>query len=128
MSVVYVDSSALVRLATDEPGVEAVSALITDDAEIVTSAVALVEVRRALARVAPGYDPDDVLDQCIVIGLDPDVIAHAGLLEPASLRSLDAIHIASALSIAADLDAFVTCDRRQASAAMAAGPPVRALD
>ena len=125
MSVLYVDSSALVRLATDEPGAEAVSALISDDAEIVTSAVALVEVRRALVRVAPGYDPDDLLDQCIVIALDASVIAAAGLLAPASLRSLDAIHVASALKIAADLDAFVTCDQRQASAAVAAGLPVR---
>lgn len=127
MSVVYVDSSALVRLAAGEPGADAVSALTGDDAELVTSAVALVEVRRALARVAPGYDPDDVLDQSIVIALDSDVIARAGVLEPASLRSLDAIHVASALSIAADLDAFVTCDRRQASAARAAGLRVEIL-
>ena len=127
MSILYVDSSALVRLATDEPGAEAVSALISDDAEIVTSAVGLVEVRRALARVAPAYDPDDVLDQCIVIPLDASVIARAGVLEPASLRSLDAIHVASALTIAGDLDAFVTCDQRQASAAVAAGLPVSVL-
>jgi predicted nucleic acid-binding protein len=124
MSIVYVDSSALVRLATDEPGAEAVAALISEDSEIVTSAVSLVEVRRALARVAPGYDPDDILDQCIVIALDASVIARAGLLAPASLRSLDAIHVASALMIADDLDAFVTCDQRQASAAVAAGLPV----
>lgn len=125
MSVVYLDSSALVRLAVDEPGADAVDALVAGEAELVTSAVALVEVRRALARVAPGFDPDDVLDQCIVIALDQDVITRAGVLEPASLRSLDAIHVASALSIAGDLDTFVTCDERQASAAMAAGLPVQ---
>jgi uncharacterized protein len=125
MSVFYVDSSALVRLATDEPGAEAVSALISHDAEIMTSSVALVEVRRALALIAPGYDPDDVLDQCIVIALDAGVIARAGVLAPATLRSLDAIHVASALTVAADLDAFVTCDKRQASAAVAAGLPVQ---
>lgn len=128
MRVLYVDSSALVRLAVDEAGADAVGAVVTGDAELVTSAVALVEVRRALVRVAPGFDPDDILDRCIVIGLDPDVIARAGALEPASLRSLDAIHVASALSIAADLDAFVTCDQRQASAAMAAGLPVQVPD
>ena len=125
MSVFYVDSSALVRLATDEPGAEAVSALISHDAEIMTSSVALVEVRRALGRIAPGYDPDDVLDQCIVIALDAGVIARAGVLAPATLRSLVAIHVASALTVAADLDAFVTCDQRQASAAVAAGLPVQ---
>ena len=125
MSVFYVDSSALVRLATDEPGAEAVSALISHDAEIMTSSVALVEVRRVLGRIAPGYDPDDVLDQCIVIALDAGVIARAGVLAPATLRSLDAIHVASALTVAADLDAFVTCDQRQASAAVAAGLPVQ---
>lgn len=125
MSVFYVDSSALVRLATDEPGAEAVSALISHDAEIMTSSVALVEVRRALARIAPAYDPDDVLDQCIVIALDAGVIARAGRLPPPTLRSLDAIHVASALTIAEDLDAFVTCDQRQAAAAVAAGLPVQ---
>ena len=125
MSVFYVDSSALVRLATDEPGAEAVSALISHDAEIMTSSVALVEVRRALGRIAPGYDPDDVLDQCIVIALDAGVIARAGVVGPPTLRSLDAIHVASALTVAADLDAFVTCDQRQASAAVAAGLPVQ---
>ena len=121
MSVLYLDSSALVRLAVDEPGAAAVSALVGDTVEVVTSAVALVEVRRALARVAPTYDPDDILDRCLVIELSPDVIARAGALGPASLRSLDAIHVASALSIAADLDAFVTCDQRQGVAAAAAG-------
>ena len=113
------------RLATDEPGAEAVSALIGHDNEILTSSVALVEVRRALGRIAPGYDPDDVLDQCIVIALDAGVIARAGVLAPATLRSLDAIHVASALTVAEDLDAFVTCDQRQASAAAAAGLPVQ---
>ncbi len=127
MSVLYVDSSALVRLAVDEPGAEAVEALVGPDAEIVTSAVALVEVRRVLARVAPGYDPDDLLDQCTVIELHPDIIARAGVLEPAWLRSLDAIHVASALSIVEDLDAFVTCDQRQATAASAAGLPVQVV-
>lgn len=125
MSVLYVDSSALVRLAVDEPGAEAVAALVGEAAEIVISVVALVEVRRALARVAPGYDPDDLLDQCTVIELQADVIGRAGIVEPASLRSLDAIHVASALSVVEDLDAFVTCDQRQASAARAAGLPVQ---
>ena len=125
MSVMYLDASALVRLAIAEPGADEVAALVNAASEIVTSAVALVEVRRALARSAPGYDPDIITGRCTVIDLDPGIIRQAGLLAPATLRSLDAIHVASALTVAADLDAFVTCDKRQASAAVAAGLPVQ---
>jgi predicted nucleic acid-binding protein len=125
VSILYVDASALVRLAVDEPGADDLARLLQAATEIITSAVALVEVRRALARRLPDYDPDDILDRCTVIALDASVIARAGLLAPASLRSLDAIHVASALTIAEDLDAFVTCDQRQASAAVAAGLPVQ---
>ena len=125
MSILYLDASALVRLAVDEPGADDLARLLEAATEIITSAAALVEVRRALARSLPDYDPDDILDRCTVIGLDSTVIACAGVLQPDTLRFLDAIHVASALMIAEDLDAFVTCDERQASAAVAAGLPVQ---
>ncbi|MCJ7709269.1 MAG: type II toxin-antitoxin system VapC family toxin [Chloroflexi bacterium] len=121
----YLDASALVRLAILEPGADELAALVNTASEIVTSSVALVEVRRALARSEPDYDPEIITGRCTVIDLDPGIIRQAGLLAPPTLRSLDAIHVASALAIAKDLDAFVTCDQRQASAAVAAGLPVR---
>lgn len=124
MTVLYLDASALVKLAIAEPGADELTALVNEASEIVTSAVALVELRRALARSAPEFDPDIIIERCTVIDLDPTIIRQAGILPPPTLRSLDAIHVASALAVASDLDAFVTFDERQAAAAAAAGLPV----
>jgi predicted nucleic acid-binding protein len=127
VSVLYLDASALVKLAVAEPGTDGLTGLVNAATEIVTCSVAIVEVRRALARCAPDYDAADIFERCTVIDLDSGIIAQAGILPPPTLRSLDAIHVASALAIAADLDAFVTFDARQAIAATAAGLPVETL-
>ena len=124
MTVLYLDASALVKLAIAEPGADGLTALVNEASEIVTSAVALVALGRALARSAPEFDPDIIIGRCTVINLDPTIIRQAGILPPPTLRSLDAIHVASALAVASDLDAFVTFDERQAAAAAAAGLPV----
>ncbi len=61
-----------------------------------------------------------------LVELDDRVIAAAAGLDPAELASLDAIHLASALSLGDDLGAFVCYDRRLAEAATAAGLPMLA--
>jgi predicted nucleic acid-binding protein len=114
---VYIDASALVKLAVTEPGREAVVALANDALEVRTSVIAKVEVRRAVRRVAPAFDVDPILDQCTFVEVTHDVLERAARLEPAATRSLDAIHVATALSIGSDLEAFITFDRRQAAAA-----------
>ena len=124
MTVLYLDASALVKLAIAEPGADGLTALVNEASEIVTSAVALVALLRALARSAPELDPDIIIGRCTVIDIDTTIIRQAGILPPPTLRSLDAIHVASALAVASDLDAFVTFDERQAAAAAAAGLPV----
>lgn len=55
------------------------------------------------------------------IELTPEVVERAARVEPVSLSSLDAVHLASALVLADELDGFVTYDRRLAAAAEAAG-------
>jgi predicted nucleic acid-binding protein len=55
------------------------------------------------------------------IELDADIAARASGLHPPRLRSLDAVHLASALTLEPELDAFVTYDDRQAAAARGAG-------
>ena len=57
-------------------------------------------------------------------GLSGAVVLQAGRLEPAALRSLDAIHLASALLLGSDLAGIVTYDRRLAEAASRMGIPV----
>jgi predicted nucleic acid-binding protein len=56
-----------------------------------------------------------------LLELDGEVARRAGELTPATLRSLDAIHLASALVIAPEVDAVVAYDTRLAAAARAAG-------
>ena len=120
---VYLDASALVKLAAPEEETEPVRAFLAGHRSQATSIVALVEVRRAVAR-RPGVTPgrvDDVLGRTIVLGLEQRIIEGAATVGPVTLRTLDAIHLASAAQLAEDLEAFVTFDRRQAEAARALG-------
>ena len=122
--LLYLDASALVKLVLAEHGSDDVLRRVDAASEIATSAVALVEIRRALRRVDPGRDPAEVTDRCITVNLDQAIIDAAGALAPARLRALDALHVATAMAIGPELDAFVTFDRRQAAAAAAVGLPV----
>ncbi len=121
MSVLYLDASALVRLAT----VEASSAAMLERANgatlVLTSVLATVEVPRALARAGVDDAAEGVLGRCAIVALDATIARRAASLAPTTLRALDAIHVATALEFASDIDAFVTYDRRQAAAAVAAG-------
>ena len=65
-------------------------------------------------------------DGVTVIDLDPLIANRAGEIEPVALRSLDAIHLASALGLGDEVAAFVTHDARQADAARALGLTVEA--
>jgi uncharacterized protein len=87
-----------------------------------------VEVVRAVRRVAPELTrkADEVVGQVSVIGLDEPIRARAALLEPAAVRSLDAIHLASAIELGDALDGVVTYDTRMSAAAVSLGLTVTA--
>ena len=121
MSVLYLDASALVTLASVEASSAAMLERANDANLIVTSIVATVEVPRALARAGVADTAEGVLERCAVVALDATIARRAASLAPDTLRALDAIHVATALGLASELDAFVTYDRRQAAAAVAAG-------
>ena len=126
--LVYLDSSALVKLVVKEPESDALSAFVAENPAVVTSAVAVTEVRRAIARVSSRRSIQDrvrlVLDGVALLAVDADVLERAARLAPAALRTLDALHIASALTVKGDLLAFVTYDDRQAAAARKASLPL----
>jgi predicted nucleic acid-binding protein len=128
----YLDASAIVKLATAEAETEALREQLAVYDSRITSRLATVEVPRALARrgadsVAVGAGPlRVVLGSLQLVELDGVVAARACELEPATLRSLDAVHLASALAIGDALDALITYDGRLASAARAAGLTVLA--
>lgn len=127
----YLDSSALVKLVQQEGESSALRRYLRrhrSDGRV-TSALARVEVVRAVsaggpAAVAHARRQLARLDQ---INLDVDLLDEAASLAPGSvLRSLDAIHLAAARSIGADLRAVVAYDRRLLDAAASVGLMVEA--
>jgi predicted nucleic acid-binding protein len=128
--LLYVDASALVKLVISEPESEALLGLLSIRDDLVSRAVAVVEVVRA-ARLASD-SPEavtrarDVVRAVHLLAVDLKVLERAAELEPSSLQSLAAIHLASALSLEDELDAMVVYDQRLAAAAMGAGLKVLA--
>jgi predicted nucleic acid-binding protein len=118
---VYLDSSAIVKLVMPEPETEALIEALSGWPDRVSSAVARVELHRALWRArAPRtvrVRADGVLSSLVLIRIDEPVLALASSLKDPLLRALDALHLATALSIGDDPDAFITYDGRLARAA-----------
>jgi len=87
-----------------------------------------VEVLRAVRRVAPELTKkaDEVVGQVSVIEAGEPIRARAALLEPATVRSLDALHLATALEIGNALDAVITYDARMSATARSLGLAVSA--
>ncbi|RIQ37380.1 type II toxin-antitoxin system VapC family toxin [Jiangella rhizosphaerae] len=119
---VYVDSSALLKRAVREAESDALEQALEDHVEngdaIVTSTLAGLEIGRALLRVAEGpavqNGVDDALAGIAERHITEDVVGLARRLRPPVLRSLDAIHLATALVLDADL--MITYDHRLADA------------
>lgn len=127
--VLYADTSALVKLLVREAESEAVEAELARWPGIATSSIASIEIARALLRareasresVADAITTDDLVSALAEIPLTTRVRDVAGRLEPAGLRTLDAIHLASALELGDDLGALLTYDHRLADAARTRG-------
>jgi predicted nucleic acid-binding protein len=123
---VYLDASAIVKLLVDEAGSAALSGYLAGRGAAVTSRISHVEVRRAVARSGASVDTRSVhgvFAALTIRELDGSLTAAAGGLAPPTLRTLDAIHLATALELVPGLEAFVTYDQRLAEAAAAAGIP-----
>lgn len=121
----YADASALVKLVVEEPESRAMNRWFVESTRVTTSRLGLIEMLRASAR--RDHDPahrEQLVRDVGVIELSPTISVAAASLQPAILRTLDAIHVASALALGAELDAFVTYDDRMAEAARAIGLPV----
>lgn len=86
----------------------------------------MTEAIRACTRYGKIYADQARLDlqRLSLLPIDAQVIDHAASLPPASLRSLDAIHLATALSLGEDLGILIAYDERLVSAARESGLPV----
>lgn len=125
----YFDTSALVKLIIAEPETPALRAWIADaDREPVACDLVRTELYRAIRRTAPDrlIDAHAVLNNVTMYQLSAAIFEDAARLDPPELRSLDAIHLASALDLGDDLEGIVTYDERLAAAATANGIGVTA--
>jgi predicted nucleic acid-binding protein len=123
--MIYLDSAAVVKLVHAEPESQALRDWLTERAEIGWLSSVLVEVEsfRALARHSPGAIArlPAVLDLMDLVDMNAGIRILAQTVTPVTVRSLDAIHLATALQVRAQLTSFVTYDKRLADAARAAG-------
>lgn len=127
-AVVYLDSSAIVKLVVLEPESRALRAYLRRERERVSCGLARTEVLRSVRPLGPAAleTARRLLRNVNLIRLDDSLLDAAGMLEPLALRSLDAIHLAAAQLVAPALRAVVTYDRRMAEAAASLGFPVAA--
>ena len=116
MPGVFLDSSALVKLVRSEPETDALRQFLADPRRpLLISELAVTEVSRAARRV--GADASAAFAACDVVLLRSELLEIAAGLEPTTLRTLDAIHLATALSLRDRIDAFVAYDVPLAAAA-----------
>lgn len=124
----YLDSSAIVKLVVAEPESAALVRFLRAHPERVSSALARVEVLRAVRlQGAPAKNrARKVLARIRLLRVDDDVLDDAATLDPGVLRSLDAIHVASARMLGGELACVVTYDRHMSAAVEVLGLPLRA--
>jgi uncharacterized protein len=124
----YVDSSAIVKLVVAEPESKALRRYLSRRQPLASSALARTEVARALMPSGPEAVTrgEDVLRRIQLLRVNDRVLRDAGRMEPAHLRSLDAIHLASARHLGPSVKQIVTYDDRIAEAAAASGWSVAA--
>jgi predicted nucleic acid-binding protein len=128
MAIFYADASALIKLVRKELESDALRTYL-DAADLVSSELVLTEIPRAIHRIAK-HDrrlvsrllkrATEVVDRLALCPLDRGLLAAAGALAEPALRSLDAIHVATAVGLG-PVESFVTYDERQAAAARLAG-------
>ena len=117
--MVYLDSSALVKLVVAETESAALRRFLQTHPHRASCQLARVEVLRA---VRPHGTPAlrrarQVLRRLDLVQLDNELLEDAATLDAAVLRSLDAIHLAAARALGEDLESIVTYDARMARAA-----------
>jgi predicted nucleic acid-binding protein len=124
--VAYLDTSAVAKLLLREPETSALRRELRRWPRRASSSLLRVELLRAVKRAALprlAAPARRHLAAISLIRMDDALLDRAGDLDPASLRSLDAIHLASALTLGSDLGIVVTYDDRMLQGAAALGLP-----
>ena len=126
--MVYLDSSALVKLVVAEPESSALRRELRGEPDRASCTLARVEVVRAVRPhgAAAVTRARRLLRRIDLVQLDDELLDAAAILDGGVLRSLDAIHLAAAQTLEDDLDAVITYDERMTTAARLIGLTVRA--
>lgn len=123
----YLDTSAFLKLVVAEAESAALRAWSTDPAvQLASSDLLRTEALRTARRHSPEalFQARTLLDGVALMSVTPDVCERAAELDPSILRSLDALHLASALMLGDSLEGVVTYDTRLAAACAVVGVPV----
>ncbi|HEX6513286.1 MAG TPA: type II toxin-antitoxin system VapC family toxin [Chloroflexota bacterium] len=119
----YLDSSAFVKLFSEERESQALKTYLETWASSASSALLRVEGLRAANKL--GSDAviaaRDRIDRMILIPIDDAILEEAAFMGSQVPRSLDAIHLATARQLGSDLGVIVTYDQRLAQAARSIG-------
>lgn len=128
--MIYLDTSAFLKMVHEEPQSAALREYLAavDAPRFVSSTLLAVEARRGTLRTRPNRLPrvDVLLTTIGRVEISDPVIESAGRLPDPLLRSLDTIHLATALLIRDDVDVLVSYDQRLLDAAQAHGIPTAA--
>jgi len=125
LSALYLDSSAFVKIVVQEAESAALRTYLAANGSSrrVSSALLRAETLRAVRHLGPDAlaAVREGLRRVDLVAIDDRILDSAGILQPGVLRTLDAIHLATALALGDDLDAIVTYDERMVEAARLLG-------
>lgn len=126
--MIYLDTSAVVKLVRAEPESAMLSVYLAEHvaAPKASSALLYPELIRAVSRVRPELTVRSrgILQHICRMPISWGILEGAAVVVDPSVRTLDAIHLATATTIVQRLTAFVTYDKRLAEAARSLGLPV----
>lgn len=120
----YCDTSALVKLIIKEAeSVALLKFLCKSDLQLTSSEICEVELTRTIKKIEPELqrDAESLLQDMVLLPLTPAIRSRAGNLRPMHLKSLDAVHLATAIEIQASSNSFLSYDKALNMAARGAG-------
>ncbi len=125
-TILYLDSSALVKLVVREAESDALFDFVKGFSRLASSLLSVVEVHRAVRRLPEEYSAARARAVRVLAGIERvqlsiGIVGAAAELDPPLLRTLDAIQLASALALRGEIAGMVVYDRRLTDAAKDAG-------
>ncbi len=125
MAGLYIDTSALARVMLGEPDTPAITAVLASFEQHFSSRLLAIELRRVALREAMPAVADALLGSVALVPLDEAILVHAETVMPATVATLDALHLATAIHLTNGglVTTLLTYGERLAAGARAHGVP-----